>query len=372
LHKRKLKVKIYLIKTPEYNIEDFNEVCSFLKDFEGPLEFIPSTYKFDKSDFYFLRYELFPYHSFKYSSNESKILYDTNRATPLSWRELFSLCNYYREVFRIEDDSFVVLLTNRKNALNWFSAPDKLKNIFVHTAEWDSFTKVSPKYPIAYQIIENILQVLMKADLENVPNNYIHNPIRGCMNDFCENKKQIIVKLQTANICEDCLAKISEEDIKLEILEQALTIFNGIRNEVVFQGIKKVIKPSPIIVDNKFKILIPEHNLEIKLTPLFKTLYLFFLQKDHGIAVSELSNYCEELEKIYKKIRPGLSKQEASNKIESLTFPTGDGFNPTKSHINKTITKLLGKELADFYKISGQKGKPYFIKIPKNIIDIRF
>ncbi len=365
-------MKVYLIKTPEYETENFREVGNLLSSFDGPMEFIPSFYEFDKKEFYFLRYDLFPRHNFEYPSNDIAIKFDPDRGSPLSWRELFSLCSFYREVFKIEDDSFVVLLTKRKNALNWFSATDELKNIFVHTAEWEQYTKVNSKYPIAYQVIENIMQSLMNIDISTVPNDYVHEPLKGCMNDFCDNKTQIIIKLQTANICDTCIQKIREENVDAKILKQARTIFNGIRNEFVYQGEEQSTEPVSIIIDNKGKIFLPEFDLEIKLTPLFKTLYLFYLTKPEGVTVTQLSDFRSELLSIYRKLRPSASIEDAEARINNLSHPLGDGFNPTKTHINKIITELLKEPLADFYRISGTAGNPYKVKVPRNLIDIRY
>jgi hypothetical protein len=366
-------MKVYLIKTPEYETENFKEVSDLLSSFDGALEFIPSFYEFDKQEFYFLSYELFPHHNFVYPSNDTAIKFDPDRGSPLSWRELFSLCSFYREIFRIEDDSFIVLLTQRKNALNWFSATDESKNIFVHTAEWEQYTKVNSKYPIAYQVVENIMQSLMHIDLTNVPNQYVHDPVQGCMNDFCNNKTQIIIKLLTANICETCVQKIKDEKVDTKILKQARAIFNGIRNEFIFlEDPEEAPEPTPIIVDKRGKIILPDQNLEIRLTPLFKTLYLFFLSKPNGVTVAQLSDFKNELLLLYKKIRPSASDEDAKSRIDNLSHPLGDGFNPTKTHINKIITDLLKEPLANFYRISGTAGNPYHIKIPRYLVDIRY
>ena len=365
-------MKVHLIKTPEYEMQDFRDICELLSSFDGPLEFIPSYYEFDRSDFYFLQYDLYPYHGFKFPSNDVALKFDAEREYPLSWRELFSLCTHYRELSYIDSESFVVLLTQRKNGLNWFSAIDGAKNIFVHTAEWELYTKVNSKYPVAYQVIENIMQSLMKIDIYDAPNQYIHEPLKGCMNDFCNNKKQIIIKLQTANICHDCIEKIRKEGVNAKILKQAKSIFNGIRNEFIFQEEEQSPDPVSLIVDSKGKILIPEYNLEIKLTPLFKTLYLFYLSKPEGVTVAQLCDYKKELLSIYKKLRPSVSTEDAETRITNLSHPLGDGFNPTKSHINKIITVLLKEPLADFYRISGTAGNSYKVNVPKNLIDIRY
>lgn len=371
-------MKIYLIKTPEYNQEAFREVVALLKAIDGPIQFIPSFYEFEKSEFYFLRYSLFPHHNFRYPSNDNAIKFDPNKIHPLSWRELFSLCKHYRDRFGIDADGFVVLLTQRKNALNWFSASDGSNNIFVHTAEWDSYTNVNSKYPIAYEVTQNIVQSLMDIDMSTIPNDYCHEPLRGCMNDFCYNKRQVIIKLQTANICEDCLERIRSKNIDNEIIRQVNGLFNIIRNEFIFQvsgSNNPVVEPKteiqPLVVERDGRLILPMVNLEIKMTPLFKALYLFFLSKPAGVTLSSLCDYNAEIINIYKKLRPGVAEEDANRRIEMLTHPIGDGFNPAKSHINRIISDLL-PELAEFYKISGTAGGAYSIQLPRGLIDIRF
>ena len=365
-------MKVYLIKTPEYEIDNFRAVSDLLSSFEGVLKFIPSYYEFDRREFYFLNYDLYPNHNFKYPSNDTVVRFDQERGKPLSWWELFSLCSFYREVFKIEQDSFVVLLTKRKNALNWFSNTDDLNNVFVHTAEWELYTTVNSKYPIAYQVVENVMQSMMKIGMTPGPSKYVHEQIKGCMNDFCKNKKEIIIKLQTANICETCVQKIKDEKIDGKILKQVRTILNVIRSEFVFQIEEQTTEPFPLILDTNGKIILPQQKLEIKLTPLFKTLYLFFLSQPSGVTLAELSDFKGELFAIYKKLKPGVSNEEAIKRIEKLSHPFGEGFNPAKAHINKIITDLVSEPMADFYRISGTAGNPYHIKVPRNIIDIRY
>lgn len=134
-------MKIYLIKTPEYNSESFKDVCELLCSFDGALDFISSEYEFDKEEFPFLKKFNLDF-LFKYDSPLKKVNYNNGQELPLSWRELFSLCEYYRSKFNIENTDFVVLLTSRRNALNWFSHCSN-KKAFVHTGDWELFTNAN-------------------------------------------------------------------------------------------------------------------------------------------------------------------------------------------------------------------------------------
>ncbi len=368
-------MRIYLLKTPEFSEEEFLNTYSLLETFEGPLEFLKIDYEFDKEMFPFLK-KFYPDFKFKYPTDITKIEFDNEKGTPLSWREPFSLCDFYRQTFNIESNDFVVLLTNRRNALNWFSAFDQNRNVFVHTNEWDSFTNANPKYPIAYQVVENIMEVLMNLDTNNLESPYIHMVPKGCMNDFCHNKEEIILKLQTANICVNCMEKIQSENIGDEIVDQVSRIFEGVRAELKFKTqtiTKKEIKQLPISVTSNNKILIG--NLEIRLTPLRKTLYLFFLKNrqknETGIFFNDLSDYKMELLNIYKKVTVTGDLERIENSINSLVSQMGNTFSMEKSRINSIISDTLGEELASNYIISGQRLFPFKINIHKGLIQFQ-
>lgn len=368
-------MRIYLLKTPEFSEEEFQNTYSLLETFEGPLEFLKVDLDFDKEKFPFLK-KFYPDFKFEYESDIKKIEFDTERGTPLSWRELFSLCTYYRDTFKIEPNDFVVILTNRRNALNWFSAFDKMRNIFVHTNEWDSFTNANPKYPIAYQIVENVIEFLMKLDIENPNNPYIHMQPKGCMNDFCYNKEKVILKLQTANICDFCMDKIHNENIEKDIIEQTFRIFEGVRNELIFKKRTKAQNENiqlPITVTKQNKIFIG--NLEIRLTPLRKALYLFFLKDKqtnaNGILFNNLSDFRADLFNIYNRVAVSSEVEMLENRVNSLVNQLGNTFSMEKSKINSIITDTLGNELAAHYIISGQRLMPFKINLSKDLIQFQ-
>lgn len=365
-------MRIHLIRTPEFSVDDFKAVGELLSSFKGPMKFSVSNYDFEREDFYFLQYELFPKHPFQYTSNDNFVRFDSERGFPLSWRELFTLCEFYRNKFDVNRDDFVVLLTNRKNALNWFSAYDEARNIFVHTAEWGEYSNANPHYPIAYQVVENVMQSLMKLNIATVPNPYFHEPAIGCMNDFCYDKRSIILKLQSANICSACVLKIYKEGVDEKIVKQSLEIFNGIRNELVFkiEDIPDEPEPLSILVNEKGEILLPDKGLEFRLTPLFKTLYIFYLKHKDGVRLNELVDYREELCKLYQRLSDKTTRKSREKSINALVDATGNSFSQKKSKINRTITELLGEPLARHYRIVGGRGEAFRIDLPREYCTI--
>lgn len=242
-------MKVHLIKTPEYDITNYWEAYEVLASPAGPLNFDARAYEFNTAQFPFLK----------------------NKR--LSWEELLALCAFYRKTFSIPSQDFIILLTNLKNDLNFFSYYDEYRNAFVQTSGWEQIINAPHKFPVAYQVVANILRILMKMP-PGLPNPWFHTHTIGCMNDLCANKKEIIIKLRTGDICSECLCKMKEAQVDDEIIDHAIGLFETIRKQLLFvQGFTRNITPKTVTVDQSGKIMIGDK--EIKLDYLPKTLFIF-------------------------------------------------------------------------------------------------
>ncbi len=367
-------MKIHLIKTPEYDYDEYLQVSEFLQSFQGPMEFISTEYEFDKKDFYFLRYELYPEHPFKYPANDKALPYDPDRGTPLSFKELFSLCEYYRQLERISSTDFVILLTNRKNGMNWFSAFDQKNNVFVHTAEWELYTRdVSPKYPVAYEVVANTIQTLMNLDVTTIPNEFIHQPFKACMNDFCQNKQEIIIKLSNARICPGCIDRIRSQNVSDDMLAQVQAIFKGIQSEFDFKVEEKPLSPSKVVVHANGDIELLDYGINLNLPSSWKALYIFFLKHPEGMLFSDLEKNKDELKNLYKICRPRVKDAMLNSTITNLVDADGASFRSAKSRLNTKIQDLLKNPRASFYIIDGIQYNKFSINAASinKLVDIR-
>lgn len=350
-------MKVNLVNTPDIDSNTMQEVYNLLNSTAGPLKF----FKF-VNDTSFVNY----LHNFLdiciNECNQDDIKKILNNKI-LSFNQLFDLCNYFRNFKKFNKSDYVVLITGIKNELNWFSCFNN-NNIFIHADDWEFYLKAPSAFPIAYQVMENIIQQNMRIDLKEFPNKYIHLETLGCVNDFCQNKKEILIKLRTADICINCLEKLKEEKIDEEIIHQALNLFEIIRKELLFkQGFYKSLESKKIKISKQGEIYIG--NVRLKLNPLEKTLYIFFLLNSEGVSLNELENYKEFLIRLYKIFRPGGD----DSKIINLIKPKGLGtFSKNKSSINSIIRKQIPEPIAQKYFISGNRGGIFKINIQPNLI----
>ncbi len=246
------------------------------------------------------------------------------------------------------------------------------RNAFVHCADWEIFTNAAPQYPIAYEVMANVLRCLMNPIME-LSGPYSHMSAIGCMNDLCMDKKSIVLKLKTADLCAVCHTKLLEERVDERIIEQGFEIFEGIRKQFLFrQGLQKSVRPGKIELNAQRKLFLNDlGNLELKLYPLDKVLYVFYLNHLEGIRLNELSDHKQELLALYRKFSNADSDDAIKLKIDDLINPFSGSFSQKKSRINKTINNLLGPNLARYYCIAGEPGERFKINLPADLINIR-
>ena len=244
---------VHLLRTADYDPVDFFNVLSLLQSV-GPsgLTFQSLEHNPDPEEFRFLQRHIENLR-FAYERVE-KVLYLPEKGFPLSWRELFGVCERIRQVLQLPSDDVVVLLTRRPNALNWFSATDGHRNAFVHTADWEMFMPCHHKYPVAYQIWANVLRMEMKLP-SNDEHPYWHQQPIGCVNDFCQHKSEIALKLRTGDICQACWERLLDAGASEKLVLDGLHAFESLREQMLFQqGFRRSVSISPLVVTPYYQI----------------------------------------------------------------------------------------------------------------------
>lgn len=127
--------------------------------------------------------------------------------------------------------------------------------------------------------------------------------------------------------------------------------------------------PSRIIITKHFKILLPDINVEIKMEPLPKALFLFFLVHPEGVRFKDINNYYDEIHSIYSKITGREDKGLIENSVRSMLNPTKNSINEKCSRIKEAFEHKLGKDNVGTYIISGSRGCPRYIKIDRDLVE---
>lgn len=347
-------MNVHITSIPSYYKENIDQVTSLLSEVKGEINYFTSD----------------PI------TSEQMMLIDDNfenmdAISSLSFGQFFKIANKYRVIKSIPKDDIVVILSPIRHDLYWFSGASG-KNIFIDTHGWEYITDSDSKYGIAYQIIENIFQLLVGIEFDNAvvdPN--VHHTSIGCINDMCINKMEVIAKLRSAYICVSCQQRALKRNVNKIILLQIISTIQKIRDGLMnFDLITNTLEPLPTLVAENGGIKIGENNIDMPALP--KSLFIFFLANEEGVNVASLSDkiYKDKLLYIYHKLRPGGKKES----VDSLCLHYTDKdstFFKVRNDTNTFLIRKLDRILSEFYTINNERNIDkglYKIKLPPNYL----
>ena len=244
-------------------------------------------------------------------------------------------------------------------------------NGFIHTSDWNHFIKCNDAFPIAYEVIALLLQKHMFNDYDELRTSVHIDPI-GCVNDMCLEKKDIKLKLRTADICADCMNKLKAK-LSFAEIHQALNIMESLRVKMLFsQNFKQNVPLSKLIIYERKRIFLPDFgNIEIKLRPLEKTLYFFYLDHPEGVGLSFLRGKREAMYDNYRKISSLGSLDEMKGRIDEMVDVTKNSAFEKISRIKAVFVKAIGEELAKNYYIQGGNGEAKKVLLDRDLVEYK-
>jgi hypothetical protein len=389
-----MRTRVHLLKSEEVDKGAYQEILQQLQSFPGPLEFVSTIdepvfdddegIEFNNEDengrdtTYPIPEEIKEYSSYSDADDEICSLDAHYVEAPqtqirLKWLDIFERCQTFRKENDTSEFEFVILLTDKGNEFNWFAAPDPRggRNGFVQTSGLGFYLPGFSRASIVYLITTHLLRHYMFEDIREMSEG-VHQKSVGCMNDFCQNKADLILKIRTADLCPDCVKQLEKKEIDPLLANQVFEIMESMRSEILFRDRYSLLKkPSRMsIIGPNFKLLFPDlANLELKLDKIEKTIFLFFLSKPNGVRLNMLDEHREELIELYLKVSPTSTRDTASRRI----FERTDNRNTQKiseniSKIRRKINDLLGDEMGEHYIIAGANGEVKKIGVDRNLI----
>ena len=109
-------------------------------------------------------------------------------------------------------------------------------------------------------------------------------------------------------------------------------------------------KPGRAYIDSKGMLVLPDAGgVQIKLTPMERTLYILFLRYPEGINADELWRYWDELCDIYGSQTIYDGKDLIEDAVEGICDEDKVTWYTNVSRIKRKITDMLGKRVAEQY-----------------------
>ena len=164
---------------------------------------------------------------------------------------------------------------------------------------------------------------------------------------------------------------LAEVRYKIELLRR-----HGVSDVILESLVKPEPKLSRIVITKDYRIFLPDYNnLEIKMEPLVKAVYLLFLKHPDGIFFKDLPNYRRELAALYEKIkgtremsRNVFGVMKYSKSIVDVTDPLCNSINEKCTRIKEAFLLKFHEDMAKEYYITGQRGERKRIALSEKLI----
>lgn len=111
-------------------------------------------------------------------------------------------------------------------------------------------------------------------------------------------------------------------------------------------------KLSRLHITADYRIMLTDYDKEIKMTPLPKAVFFFFLRHPEGVVFKHLIDYKGELLEIYKNLTVSEDEQKIKESIDSITDSTKNSINEKCSRIREAFIKEICEDLAENYYIT--------------------
>ena len=388
-------MNVHILKDSKFSQDIYDEVIKLLQKFNNPLNFIRPTdeslnvllnsmleierkktkynqaKEFEKKDNYTASAPSSGIMGRLLGRGYEKINFPFERQVS-GPHDILKSCDNFRTANDIGDEDFVILLTEQANNLNWFSFGDEKNNAFVHTSDWGFFLGCNSAYPITYEIVSNIYYMIL-FEGESDSNAHIHKTSRGCINDFCEEKKDITLKMRTANICSECLKLMMERNFPMSISTQMFEIMEYLRTKMISlerfvrtRGASKV----EFRGYTRKMFLTDLDDLEIRLTPLEKTVYHMFISHPEGIMANCIKDVEQELRDLYGRFSNASNLANFENSINNLCDYLNPSMQEKVSSIKRKIIDSVGYKMAKYYIIEKDNTDDrYKIKLDRDLVN---
>jgi hypothetical protein len=144
---------------------------------------------------------------------------------------------------------------------------------------------------------------------------------------------------------------------------------SGFSAEVIKGWLEPKVKLSRIRITKRFKIILVDYDMEVKMGPLPKTVFLFFLRHPEGLRFVDLPDYRQEIYDIYSRLAVSDDLEKIKRSVDLLTDPFDNSINEKCTMIKYAFQKVVKDEIASNYYVSGRQGHVMRIPLDRTLVE---
>lgn len=147
-------------------------------------------------------------------------------------------------------------------------------------------------------------------------------------------------------------------------------ILKGCPPEILLKMINQSVKLSRLRITKQFRIFLTDYdNMEIKMGPLPKTLFIFFLRHPEGVMYSHLQDHIDEIRMIYGHLSTNDDPEKMEESVIRLVDPFDNSINEKCASVKKAFVLKIADDIAANYYIAGEQGKHKKISLDRSLVD---
>ena len=171
---------------------------------------------------------------------------------------------------------------------------------------------------------------------------------------------------ETSDDSFDEVMDLAAEEVR-DAIKQLL--LKGFSASVIRSWLDEDIKLSRIRITRQYDIMLVDYGKEVKMGPLPKTVFLFFLRHPEGVMFSHLMDHREELLNIYSHVCKNDNPEKMHDSIDRLVNPFDNSINEKCAAVKKAFMLLIADDLAANYYISGAQGEKKGIPLDRRLVE---
>lgn len=180
--------------------------------------------------------------------------------------------------------------------------------------------------------------------------------------DLCEEIADEELELAKTSPELDALAEEAKDVIRRLLL-------SGFSAEVIKGWLEPKVRLSRIRITKRYKILLVDYDMEVKMGPLPKTVFLFFLRHPEGMRFVDLQDYRQEIYDIYSRLAVSDDLDKIERSVDLLTNPFDNSINEKCTMIKYAFQKVMADDIASNYYVSGKQGHTMKIPLDRKLVE---
>ena len=285
---------------------------------------------------------------------------------------IFECIAQIRKRADLHPDAVVVLLSRMRHAGNWFSL-GKGNSHFIHADDWNLFTATSFRLPVTFLLASN---TIMRGMYDTLPEleRQAHLEARGCIMDLCMEKKDISLKMRTADACPECMERIRSRiqagHLDAKVVVDCFRLMDLVRRDLMYRRRWRLdLEPGRLKVSGYAQQLdLP--GCRVHLSPIQRALYQFFLKHPEGVRLVDLrdAHHVAELTRLYEVVATKGNRLEQAETIRAVAEDVEGKMQQHLSRIRRGFRKALGFREAGLYTINGVPAEAYGIELDRQYV----